>query len=256
MLTIDTLCYHSRLRYMNAGEKCLFTLASIILCIAGRSLPAAAAALLVSSWLTIRKGGVRPGLYLRLLAVPLGFLILGTLALLVNISRTPLDAFAVPAGSFYLTGSKEGLLKAGRLIMTSLSSVSCLYFLSFNTPVTDILAVMEACRVPRLITELMLLMYRFIFLLLETASAMILSQDSRLGNRDLRTALRSRGAMISMLFIRAMRQASGLYDAMESRCYDGRILVLKESRPPRAREILLILAFELILILLILGGKL
>ena len=115
---------------------------------------------------------------------------------------------------------------------------------------TDILGVLKACRLPRLLIELMMLTYRFIFLLLENASAMLLSQDARLGNRDLRTAFRSRGMLASMLFIRAMRQAGSLYDTMEARCYDGQIRVLEEQRPPRGREILSIAVFEAVLLLL------
>ena len=250
MLEIDKLCYTSKLRYVNAGEKCFFSLASVILCIVSRSVPAALLLLIASTYLTVRRGGISIKRWLRYMTLPLTFLLLGTGAILVNISRTPLDAFALPAGSLYLTGSRAGVLQAAQLILTALSSVSALFFLSFNTPMTDILGVLKACRLPRLLIELMMLTYRFIFLLLENASAMLLSQDARLGNRDLRTAFRSRGMLASMLFIRAMRQAGSLYDAMEARCYDGQIRVLEEQRSPRGREILSIAVFVAGLLLL------
>ena len=250
MLEIDKLCYMSKLRYVNAGEKCFFSLASVILCIVSRSIPAALLLLLASTYLTVKKGGISIKRWLKYMTLPLAFLLLGTGAILINISRTPLDAFALPLGSVYLTGSRAGALQAAQLILTALSSVSALFFLSFNTPMTDILGVLKACRLPRLFTELMMLTYRFIFPLLENASAMLLSQDARLGNRSLRTVLKSRGLLASMLFIRAMRQAGSLYDAMEARCYDGQIQVLEEQRPPRPREILSIAVFETALLLL------
>lgn len=250
MLEIDKLCYTSRLRYVNAGEKCFFSLASVILCIVSRSIPAALLLLLASTYLTVQRGGISLGRWLKYLTLPLFFLLLSTGAILINISQVPLDAFALPVGSLYLTGSREGVFQAVQLILTALACMSALFFLSFNTPMTDILAVLESCRLPRLLIELMMLTYRFIFLLLENASSMLLSQNARLGNKDLRTSLKSRGLLASMLFIRAMRQAGSLYDAMESRCYDGQIRVLREHQPPRRGEILCIAAFELLLLLL------
>lgn len=251
MPEIDKLCYTSGLRYVNAGEKCFFSLVSIILCIGSRSVPASLAVFSVCAFFSIKKGGISVIRYLKLLTVPLVFLLMSTLAILVSISSSPPDSFAVHAGFFYLTVRLEDIFPALQLVITSLACVSCLYFLTFSTPVTDILAVLEACRLPRTLIELMLLTYRFIFILLETAYAMILSQDARLGNRDFRTSIKSRGLLASTLFIRAMRQAGALYDAMESRCYSGQIRVLKENNPPRPGEIILIAAFEIFLALLI-----
>lgn len=252
MLEIDKLCYTSGLRYMNAGEKCFFSLASVILCVAGRSIPVSLTVLFTTTILTTWKGHLSITRWLRYLALPLGFLFLSALTILVNVSKTPLDAFALSVGSFYLTGSLEGIRLGIRLIVTALASVSCLYFLSFSTPVTDLLAVLEVCHIPRTVIELMMLMYRFIFLLLETASLMVLSQDSRLGNRNFQTAIRSKGLLISTLFIRAIGQAEALFDSMEARCYNGRIRVLKEAHPPRPKEIAAILLYETFLISLIL----
>ena len=196
MLEIDKLCYTSRLRYVNAGEKCFFSLASVILCIVSRSIPAALLLLLTSTYLTVQRGGIFLGRWLKYLTLPLFFLLLSTGAILINISQVPLDAFALPVGSLYLTGSREGVFQAVQLILTALACVSALFFLSFNTPMTDILAVLESCRLPRLLIELMMLTYRFIFLLLENASSMLLSQNARLGNKDLRTSLKSPGGIL------------------------------------------------------------
>ncbi|HIX63077.1 MAG TPA: energy-coupling factor transporter transmembrane protein EcfT, partial [Candidatus Mediterraneibacter colneyensis] len=95
--------------------------------------------------------------------------------------------------------------------------------------------------------ELMLLIYRFIFVLSETASAITVSQNSRLGNRDFRTKVRSFGALGTSLFILALKRSNALYDAMESRCYDGKIRVLSREHPPKAEEIAGIVLFEAVL---------
>ena len=119
---------------------------------------------------------------------------------------------------------------------------------------TDILEVLKKLHLPALIIELMLLIYRFIFVFLETASAIMTAQESRLGNRNFRTRIRSFGGMGAALFVLALKRANALYDAMESRCYDGRIRVLSQERPPRKKEIALIVLFALAAVGLAVAG--
>lgn len=250
MLTIDKLCYNSKLRYVNAGEKFAFTMLTLLLCVCSRSIVIACIVLTATGILTVYKGGIPLFRYVRFMTVPLAFLILSTLAIIFNISRAPLDLFAIPIGNWYLTGSKEAILYALQLILTALSSVSCLYFLSFNTPMPDILNVLGSLHCPKILMELMLLIYRFIFILLSVSSAITNSQHSRLGNKDYKTSLKSFSALASVLLVRSFKRANALYDAMESRCYDGTIRVLNETYPPDKRHILAIIIFETLLLLL------
>lgn len=253
MIVVDQLCYRSRLRYVNAGEKFAFSMITLLFCIISRSLLIAVAALLVNGVLTVKKGGISLNRYIRLMAVPFTFLMLSTFAVIVNISKVPLDAYAVQVGEFFITGSQQSLRFGIQLIMTAMASVSCLYFLSLNTTMTDILDVLSKLHCPEILIELMLLIYRFIFVLMETASAMMVSQKSRLGNRNLRNSIQSFGQMGAGLFIRALRRSNALYDAMESRCYDGKIKVLSVQHPVRKKEVVYIVLFEILLLAILVG---
>lgn len=250
MSLIDKLCYTSKLRYTNAGEKVFFSLSSLCFCIISRSVLVALIVLFASSCLTIKKGGISLRYYRKLMEIPCAFLLVSTAAIIVNISSVPLDAFALPVGSWYISGSWEGIYRGIQLILTALACVSCLYFLSLSTPVTDMVSVLESWHIPWLIIELMMLIYRFIFLLLEIASSISCSQRSRLGNRNLSTSIKSYGLLASSLFILSIRRASTVYDAMEARCYNGRIHVLKEHHPVRRKEILWLILFEGVLFLI------
>ncbi|MDC7287019.1 cobalt ECF transporter T component CbiQ [Blautia schinkii] len=249
MITIDKLCYQSKLRYVNAGEKSAFAMLTLIACVGSRSIAVAAIVLAVTGILTVYKGGIPLFRYLHFLKVPLAFLILSTVAIVFNLSHTPGDLFSIPLGSWYLSVSLTDFRYALQLIATAMAAVSCLYFLSFSTPMPDILEVLRRIRCPRLMIELMLLIYRFIFVLMEISSAISISQKSRLGNVNFRTSLKSFGALSSALFIRAIKKSNALYDAMESRCYNGTIHVLSENYPPCKREVLYILLFEILLYL-------
>lgn len=255
MIIVDKLCYYSKLRYTNASEKFAFSMLTLVACIISRSIVIAILVLAVTGILTVLGGGIPLSRYRSLMMVPIIFLLLSTVAILINISKIPLDAFAIPIGSYYITGSFAGLYRGIQLIFTALASVSCLYFLSLNTPMTDILEVLRKLHVPALILELMMLIYRYIFVLMNLASDITTSQHSRLGNVNLKTARKSFASMISSVFILSIRRSNELYDAMESRCYDGSIKVLSENHPAKKNEILLITGFEIILYAIILFQK-
>ena len=256
MIIVDKLCYLSKLRYVKPMEKFAFAMLTLIFCIVSRSIAMGVFVIGVNSWLTIVRGGISAARYRNLMMVPLAFLILSTAAIIINIGKRPLDAFAVPIGSWYVTGSFAGILHGAQLITTALAAVSCLYFLSFNTTMTDILSVLSKLHVPALMIELMLLIYRYIFVLLDVAYYISTSQSARLGHKDFKTSIKSFASMVQALFIRSMKRSRNLYDAMESRGYDGEIRVLEESHPTSKRNIYYIVLYETALLAFTLWFKL
>lgn len=256
MITADKLCYYSKLRFVNSTEKLIFCAVTLILCITGRSVLTALIIFTVMGYLTVGKGGIPLFHYVKLLSVPFLFLIISTLTVIVNFSETPLNAFAIPAGNYFITGSRAGICHGIQLICTASASISCLYFLSLNTPVPEILYAMKKLHFPPLLLDLMLLVYRYIFLILHLASDIMTAQKSRLGNYNRKTALRSFSSMITQVFILSIRRSGELFDAMEARCYDKSLQMLPESQPPEKKEIIGIIIFELLLFSLILGAML
>ena len=240
MIIIDKLSYSSGLADVSPEEKFAYAVLTLLVCVVSRSVTAAVIVLAVNGILNVKKGRVPFHLYLKYLMVPLIFLLLSTLAILVNVSKEPLDAYAIPVGQYYVTSSWMGLKKGGQMILTALASVSSLYVLSFNTPMTEILDVLKRLHFPGLFIELMLLTYRFIFILMEGASAIMTAQKAR---------------MASVVFVRALKQSDALYNAMESRCYDGEIRVLSGEYEKNKSNFRKIAVFEAVLILLAVWGR-
>ena len=145
------------------------------------------------------------------------FLVLGTIVV----------AFDFTMAGITYTG--HSLFYALRLVLVSLAAVSCLYFLTLTTPTLDMLGLLKKIRCPWIVIELMVLIYRFIFVLLDIAFAITTAQNCRLGNRNVRTGLRSMGQMLARVLILAMHKTTVLFDAMEARCYDGKMQVI--NRP-------------------------
>ena len=221
MIIIDKLSYSSGLADVSPEEKFAYAVLTLLVCVVSRSVTAAVIVLAVNGILNVKKGRVPFHLYLKYLMVPLIFLLLSTLAILVNVSKEPLDAYAIPVGQYYVTSSWMGLKKGGQMILTAL----------------------------------MLLTYRFIFILMEGASAIMTAQKARLGNRDLKTSIQSFGQMASVVFVRALKQSDALYNAMESRCYDGEIRVLSGEYEKNKSNFRKIAVFEAVLILLAVWGR-
>ena len=106
MLLIDKLSYRSKLRYVNASEKLMYAVLTLILCILSRSVRVAALVFVINGILTVGKGGIPLSRYIRLLMIPTAFLIAGTAAIVINISKVPMDAFALELGEWYITGGR------------------------------------------------------------------------------------------------------------------------------------------------------
>ena len=138
MFEIDTLCYHSKLREKNAEIKFAFTVLTLFICVWNRSIVIAAIVFATTGFLTVCVGGIPATRYIRLLCIPFFFLLLSTLTVVINFSKTPLSGYAICLGTFYITAGKDTILFAVQIFCTAFGAVSCLYFLSLSTPMTDL----------------------------------------------------------------------------------------------------------------------
>ena len=178
-------------------------------------------------------GGLPLRVYLRFLSIPLAFLGIGCATMLVR--SYPPDAqvlAALPLGGRLWGFDGAALAAAERVFCTALGCVGAMYFLALSTPVTDLTMCLGRLHVPRLLVELMELIYRFIFVLSETAGSIRTAQASRLGYQGLRRSLSSLGTMASLVFLRAWRRADRIYAALESRGYAGSLTTLPGDYAP------------------------
>ena len=250
MMMIDKLAYSSPWRYKSVGLKCGFALGTLFICVAVRSFLISSIVLAVTGCLAVKYSRASLSRYLKMMMWPLAFLILGTIAVLLDISPEPEGIINIPVGSSFIVMTAYSVTYALRLILVSLASVSCLYFLVLTTPVLDMIGLLKKTGCPWIIIELMTLIYRFIFVLLDSALAITTAQNCRLGNRNMRTSIRSMGNMLAALLMQAIKKSSVLYDSMESRCYDGRIRVLYESSRAERREVIAVTVYLALLLAL------
>jgi cobalt/nickel transport system permease protein len=116
-----------------------------------------------------------------------------------------------------------------------------------TTSITDIFITLRRFKVPRVVVELSLLIYRYIFVLLEISVKMNTAQKLRLGNSGLIKRMRSVALVAGNLFIRTLEQGERTFVAMNARGYDGNIRVLEDLPKPKKAAIFGIVLFDIIL---------
>lgn len=248
MVLIDKLAYSSQIRDRSPFVKGALAVGTLLICVVARSFVLSILILLEMGYLTVKFSRVSFYKYAGLMTAPLVFLLLSSIAIAVNFPKEPMDLLNIPIGEHYISVSTTSLMYALRLIFVALASVSCLYFLSLTTPMLDIVQVMKKFKMPWLMVEITILMYRFIFVLADMAAAIMLSQECRLGNITFKQKINSMGQMLSVLLIRALNKSNRLYEAMESRCYDGKIQVLWDTKKATKTEIVGVSALLLTMI--------
>ncbi|MGN0714281.1 MAG: cobalt ECF transporter T component CbiQ [Anaerovoracaceae bacterium] len=252
-LSIDQLAFQSGLSHVNPGFKVAFSVLSLIFLLAADNLIISLLVFAGMYYLTVIKGGISTHIYVSLLAIPLLFAVVTVLTIALDFSFSPAGEYHLHLFFFYVYTSQAALWKSFCLFCKVFSAVSCMYFMSLSTPVNEIICVLQQCHLPSLITELMNMIYRFIFILLEVQQKMSVSARSRLGYIDTRTSLRTFGSIGSNLFIVSMKKANHYYDALLARCYDGQLNFLTEEKPLSRKAVLYaVLYFAVLGILLIL----
>jgi cobalt/nickel transport system permease protein len=229
--SIDYLAYVSGLNPLNSGFKLALSLGTLLLCI-GLDRPAVSAAVILSmGFLTVRWGGVKLGDYLSLLRIPLAFLLMGGLAVACDLAAAPIGDWNVPLFGIWITMTGARLRFACALSLRALGAVSALYLLALSTPAGELTGALRRAHLPGLLTELMYLIYRFLFILLDIHGRMRDAARSRLGENGFVASCRTFGATVGNLLVQAIHKSSVYYDAMEARCYDGELRFLEEEKP-------------------------
>lgn len=229
MIGTDRYSYLSRLKEIDPTAKLVMTAVSLVLCLCMEGLAVGLFTVAFFCVLTAARGGVGVRSFLRLMRAPFLFLLIGTLTILVG--RFPPGSellFGVTLGAYQYGVSRASLYAGAQLIVHAMGCIASVYFTVLSTPVTDLLLALRRMHVPQLMLELMELIYRFIFVLYESAQRIHTAQASRLGYEGLRRSFHSLGELIGMVFLKAYRKSDRIYTALEARGYDGVLRTLPQ----------------------------
>ncbi len=153
------------------------------------------------------------------LAAPLGIVLVVILLQSLLVGSTLL--FSTSLFGWKIAVMLEGALHGALLGTRVLGAVSVLLLLSSTARAHQIFQALRWFGVPKGWVEVAMLMYRYIFMLMDQAADVMDAQKVRLGYSSLRRSLSSTGVLAGTVMKVAMDQGIRTYEAMELRGYKG-----------------------------------
>ncbi|WP_423791999.1 cobalt ECF transporter T component CbiQ [Methanocaldococcus indicus] len=248
MLSVDYISFNNKLKNVNPKLKVLFATVSLFVAVLSKSAIVPLLISLIMIYLTLFKAEVPKKIYLTLLTPVIGFGLFNLVFMGFWYGNTSIISFEI----FNITiGFKKEGLELGLLVFSRmLGGVTSTLFLALTTPMTELMYVLRDLKLPSIIVEITMMMYRYIFVLLDELIRMQQAQETRLGYVNLKTSYKSLGMLAVNLFIRTFEKGEKAYIAMISRCYDGELKSLTKIENPKLAYTLLVILFGIFMIIL------
>jgi cobalt/nickel transport system permease protein len=213
----------SPIRSLNSKTKFITIMAVVLLVV---STPADAFAVfalfLVLALVLIMISRVPVTVFLRRALIALPFI-------LVALAAVPFVPEGPGATSYFLgvagvAVTKTGFLLVFNVLCKSILSVVFLTLLISSTPFRDLVSGLRELGIPSFLTDTLLFMYQYLFIIMDEAQRVAFARDARLyGNRWIWQAPVI-GHMIGSIFVRSFERGERIFLAMKARGYDSGIV--------------------------------
>jgi cobalt/nickel transport system permease protein len=206
-IQLDTLAYSNRLRHLPPAQKLWFALTMLLLALITHYPVQILIFIWIGCW-SVVYAGIPWRIYSSMILGVMTFLITSLPALAIEYAGTIspdiqsdiLWQIAGWGGHIYL--SRQGSIQAIEVVIRSLASTSALFFVVLTIPAIDLATTAQKIGCPPILIELALLVYRFIFLLADTAQKIVTAQISRGGYRINRLRMYSLNLLVRQLIQR------------------------------------------------------
>jgi cobalt/nickel transport system permease protein len=223
MLEIDKCAYLNNLKDVNPLIKVVITFIGIMASMISYNIKIH---ILIMTFMTISIvfiAKIDIKLYIKCLKIPIIFLIIGIGLNLINISFENKDyIYNIKILGLYIGTTKFAIQSSINILSRSISCIISIYFLILTTPFNQLIVVLKTLHIPHTLIELMILIYRFIFIFIEEVEEIYKSQQLKFGYRDLRTSYNSTALLIKTLFFKMMKRYEDMSISLDIKLYDGK----------------------------------
>src|SRR5699024_5720724 len=106
--------------------------------------------------------------YIKVLKLPIGFIIISMITILISFSRSDPGFFAYfTIGTVNIGFTTQGLASAKAVFFRSLSAIAAMYSIALTTPVPQWAKVFKEIHLPTAFIDMLILIYRFITIFIE-----------------------------------------------------------------------------------------
>lgn len=230
MLLIDKYAYTNRLRNLSPGIKAsigaIFLIASMLF----KNLYILIGNILFMSFIIVVVAKIDFKSYINILKIPMYFLLMGVGMNLLNISVDGKELlYGCKFFSFYIGISKISIDTSIHILFRAISCLTCVYFFMLTTPFNQLIFLLKKLHLPDNLIEVTMLIYRFIFILLEEVSDIKKSQELRFGYINLKTSYKSLGILVNLLYRRIMKRYDDMCVSLDIKLYDGKFHIIGDE---------------------------
>ena len=240
---LDDVAQNGAFRHIHPGTKVLLGLGSLIICLVSPTPVIPLISGVILSLVLLIPARISPLMYGELLLAPAIFTAFSIIVLLFMLGGGEVIWRFNPVPWIDLTIT-TGAIRQSTLVLCRVFGCSIsLFFIALTTPMTDLFNGMKRIGIPVELIDLMMIIYRYIFIIYDQAVEIWHAQVMRLGYSRPRESIRSFSMLCGMLFISSWIAGEDLIRAMDCRCYDGIIPSLDSAEPVRMHSLVPVLVY-------------
>jgi cobalt/nickel transport system permease protein len=221
-LAVDDAAWASAWRRRAPGDKLLLCGGLVVTALVLPAWPGSALVGVVAVGLALGPARVPARTFGRAVRWPLAFVAVGAVTAVVEV------------GSGGPGWAPDAAARAGSLVGHALAGSAAVLLLATTTPMSDLLPALRRARVPAAVVEVASVVYRLLFVLLDSLHTVREAQTARMGYSSLRRSYRSSGALAAAVLIRSWDRARRMHDGLAGRGLETGLRVLPETLPSSA----------------------
>lgn len=209
MILIDRYAYTNRLKNLNPMAKFIFAIGMLIFSLNIKDYRINLAVFVFLFVLIVGIAGIPIMQYIKLLLIPMIFLILSIIPILITFTSHGVVIYP------------QSIITSRTVFFRTMACISSTYFIALTTPMNQLIVVFNTLRFHKVFIELLILVYRFIFIFLDECQEIHNAQEMRFGYNNRKNSYKSLGLLVRILFVKIMIKYEDLIISLDSKLYDG-----------------------------------
>jgi cobalt/nickel transport system permease protein len=218
-LAVDDAAWSSAWRPRSPGDKLLLCLGLVVCALVLPVWPGSLLVGVTAVVLALGPARVPARTFGRAVRLPLTFVAIGALTAVVEV------------GDGGIGWAPDAAARAGALVGHALAGGAAVLLLATTTPMSDLLPALRRLRVPTAVVEVASVVYRLLFVLLDSLRTIREAQTMRMGYSSVRRSYRSSGALAAAVLTRSWDRARRLQEGLAGRGLETGLRVLPEALP-------------------------
>lgn len=220
MLLIDKYAYTNKLTDLNPQAKFILACVGLFILRIFDNTYLYITNIILMLFITVFIAKIPIKAYLKMFFIPFIFLIVSLVTIMISINNTDYLVKIKIFNTFFGI-TKDSLIEGRDLFILVISSLSSVYFFILTTPINKIIKGMKKLKVPDLFIELMILIYRSIFIFLEEMNNMRRVQVIKFGYENKTNWINSTSILITNLFKKIFEKHKQMSISLECKLFDG-----------------------------------